>query len=123
MSRGPRENQEMKRLHQTGNVQILPYADLSYWQETPAGVRLATLGSASFALLGVPARLGEPSAAPGARFALPDELPQMLTALNALEHVCALGRAHHARDIARALGVSITGEPLAFPVSRSAHEF
>lgn len=94
----------MKKLQEQINVERLPFADVSYWSETPIGIRLATLETASFALLSVAGGSGES----GARFALPDDRAELERAIKALSYVFALGRAYQASEVARTLGVSVS---------------
>lgn len=100
----------MNKLQVGINVERFPFADVSYWGETQIGVRLATLETASFALLSVAGSIGES----GARFALPDDLAELERAVKALSYVFALGRAYQASEVARTLGVSVSTDPRRF---------
>lgn len=104
----------MNKIKEQLNIERFPFADVSYWIETPLGVRLATPDTATYALL----QVAGGQASNGARFAMPDERAELDRAIKSLEHVFALGRAYQAAHVARNLGISILIDPRKFSAPR-----
>lgn len=102
-------------------LQRFPYALVGYWNLTPVGVKIATLETATFALVAVPG-MEINSGIKFAQFQLPAERAELETLLAALKHVFNLGAAYKAAEVRAALGVEVLNDPLRFSAPRSLND-
>lgn len=108
----------MSALKDGTSLQQFPYALVGYWAETPVGVKLATLETATMALVAVPG-MDLTTTSKLAQFKMPADRAELETLLAALRHVFNLGAAYKALEMREALGIEILSNPMQFSAPRS----